>query len=99
VNLVGPQLVERSEGFFNVGKLVILLFFIVAGLASSDQTFARLGPSSWVSPLDILGSGMLIFLSYEGFELIANASTASATRRARCRSPSTEHRPRFRSTC
>jgi len=74
VNLVGPQVVERSEGFFNVGKLGILLVFIVAGLASGDQTYARLGPSSWVSPFDIVGSGMLIFLSYEGFELIANAS-------------------------
>jgi hypothetical protein len=29
----------------------------IAGLASSDQTFARLGPESWVSPLDIVGSG------------------------------------------
>lgn len=73
-NLLGPGLVERTEGVFNAAKLAILLFFVVAGLASPSLTLARLGPASWVSPLDIAGCGMLIFLSYEGFELIANAS-------------------------
>ncbi|HEV7473277.1 MAG TPA: APC family permease [Pyrinomonadaceae bacterium] len=74
VNLVGPSLVERSATLFNVGKLGILLIFVVAGLLSPALTFSRLGPSSWVSPVEIVGSGMLVFLSYEGFELIANAS-------------------------
>jgi amino acid transporter len=74
VNLVGPSLVEKSTTFFNVGKLGILLIFVVVGLLSPSLTFARLGPSSWVSPVEIVGSGMLVFLSYEGFELIANAS-------------------------
>lgn len=74
VNLLGPRLVERSEGLFNAGKLAILLAFVAAGLASPSLSFGRLGPSNWVPPLEIFGSGMLIFLSYEGFELIANAS-------------------------
>jgi amino acid transporter len=74
VNLVGPGLVERSEGFFNAGKLGILLIFIVVGLSSPTLSLERLGPSHWVPPLEIIGSGMLVFLSYEGFELIANAS-------------------------
>ena len=74
VNVVGPQLVEKSEAIFNVGKLAILLVFIVAGLALGHPTFTRLGPADWVQPLDVVASGMLIFLSYEGFELIANAS-------------------------
>ena len=74
VNLVGPQLIEQSEGFFNVSKLGILLVFIVAGLTSPALTLERLDPSSWVPPVEIVGSGMLVFLSYEGFELIANAS-------------------------
>jgi len=74
LNLAGPRLVERSEALLNGGKLVILLAFVVLGLASPALTLDRLGPASWVSPLDVVGSGMLVFLSYEGFELIANAS-------------------------
>jgi amino acid transporter len=75
VNLVGPSLVEKSATLFNVGKLGILLIFVITGLFSPTLTFARLGPSNWVSPVEIVGSGMLVFLSYEGFELIANASS------------------------
>jgi amino acid transporter len=74
VNLVGPALVEKSEGLFNAGKLAILLTFIVAGLSSHGLTLARLSPADWVSPSKIVATGMLVFLSYEGFELIANAS-------------------------
>jgi uncharacterized protein len=74
VNLVGPSLVEKSATLFNVGKLGILLIFVIVGLLSPALSFARLGPASWVSPGEIVGSGMLVFLSYEGFELIANAS-------------------------
>src|SRR5262249_5968018 len=66
VSLVGPQFVEKSEGLFNIGKLSILLIFVVAGLASPALTLERLDPSSWVPPVEIVGSGMLVFLSYEG---------------------------------
>ena len=48
--------------------------FIVAGLASSGLTLERLGPADWVPVPQIVAGGMLVFLSYEGFELIANAS-------------------------
>lgn len=74
INLLGPSLVDRSEGFFNVGKLSILAAFVVVGLAGSGLTFSRLGTSDWVSLPKIVSSGMAVFLSYEGFELIANAS-------------------------
>jgi uncharacterized protein len=74
VNFLSPRLVDESEGLFNAAKLSILLLFIAAGLASSAITFQRLRPSEWVPPLYIVSSGMLVFLSYEGFELIANAS-------------------------
>ena len=72
--MLGPSLVDDSEDFFNVGKLGILAAFVVAGLAGSGLTFSRLGPSNWVSLPKIISSGMAVFLSYEGFELIANAS-------------------------
>lgn len=74
VNFAGPALVERSEGFFNLSKLLILLVFVVFGLLASGLTFGRMAPSEWVSPPDIIAAGMLVFLSYEGFELIANVS-------------------------
>jgi uncharacterized protein len=74
VNLAGPRLVERSEGVFNTVKLLILAVFIVAGCASPDRTLAPLGPAHWVGPGSIVAVGMLVFLSFEGFELIANAS-------------------------
>ncbi len=32
VNLIGPELAEKSEGAFNIGKLSILSIFVVAGL-------------------------------------------------------------------
>lgn len=74
LNLLGPSLVDRTESFFNVSKLGILLVFVGAGLLSPSFTTARLGPSDWVPVASIIANGMLVFLSYEGFELIANAS-------------------------
>ena len=61
VNLVGPRLVERSEGLLNVCKLLILGAFIVAGLASPALTLERLGPTDWVGPVDIVAGGMVVF--------------------------------------
>ena len=74
VNFAGPSLVEKSEGFFNFSKLLILLAFVVVGLAAAGLTFDRLGPSDWVPLPRMVAAGMLVFLSYEGFELIANVS-------------------------
>jgi len=52
----------------------VILFFIVAGLAASGLTFDRLSPAQWLALLQIAGTVVAVFLSYEGFELIANAS-------------------------
>jgi uncharacterized protein len=74
VNFLGPGLVDKSEGALNVGKLSILTLFVVVGLAVGGIAWDRLGPTHWVAPANIVASGMIVFLSYEGFELIANAS-------------------------
>lgn len=74
VNFIGPSMAERSEGFFNVSKLLILLAFVVMGLFAGELSFERLGPADWVSAPAIIAAGMLVFISYEGFELIANVS-------------------------
>ena len=65
---------DRGEGVLNVGEAARAGNFIVLGLGSGGLSVERLGPASWVGPVDIFVTGMLIFLSYEGFELIANAS-------------------------
>jgi uncharacterized protein len=73
VNIFGASLVIRSENFFNGVKMILLGVFIVAGFMT-PMDWARLGPEHFVSPLGLIAGAMLIFLNYEGFELIANAS-------------------------
>ncbi len=74
INFIGPNIAERSEGFFNICKLLILLVFVVLGLFAGDLAIERLSPADWVSAPQIVAAGMLVFISYEGFELIANVS-------------------------
>ena len=75
INFVGPSLVMRSENLFNAGKLLLLAVFIVVGLATPMPHAALLAPSSYeVSSFGIICGAMIIFLNYEGFELIANAA-------------------------
>lgn len=74
INFAGPGLVQRSEGAFNIGKLAVLGVFIVGGLIAPGLEWSRLAPAAWAAPMAIVSSGMIGFLAYEGFELIANAS-------------------------
>src|SRR5215472_4796832 len=61
-------------GLVNFAKLAVLGLFIVGGFLVGDIAWARLEPAAWAPPSAIVSSGMLGFLAYEGFELIANAS-------------------------
>ncbi len=73
INLANAGLVARSESLIVVAKLLILAIVIVAGVPSIE--LSRLAPATiWPSIPSIIGAGMLIFVAYEGFELIANAS-------------------------
>ncbi len=74
VNFAGAGLMERLENFFNIGKLGILALFILAGFLVGQLQWTRLQPVNWPPTSTIIASGMLGFLAYEGFELIANAS-------------------------
>ncbi|AOV16507.1 hypothetical protein BJI67_04955 [Acidihalobacter aeolianus] len=73
LNFLGPHIVIRSENSLNLLKLILLAGFIVAGLALPGDP-ARLAPAQWVSPLPLIAGAMIVFLNYEGFELIANAA-------------------------
>ncbi|MEJ2024548.1 MAG: APC family permease, partial [Deltaproteobacteria bacterium] len=72
LNVFSANLVGRAETFIVAVKLAILLFFVVVGFAGIDA--GRLAPVHWSSPLHLIAGGMIIFLAYEGFELIANTS-------------------------
>lgn len=73
VNYFGARLVVRSENFFNSVKMILLVVFVAVGLAT-PMDWNRMSPQSYVTPMGLIAGSMLIFLNYEGFELIANAS-------------------------
>jgi amino acid transporter len=74
VNVFGTNLVVRSENFFNAVKMLLLAAFVVGGFLTPIE-WRRLGPENFVTLLALVAGAMLIFLNYEGFELIANASS------------------------
>lgn len=73
LNFIGPHLVIRSENTLNILKLVLLAGFIAGGLLLPGN-WSHLTPTHWVGPLPLIAGAMVIFLNYEGFELIANAA-------------------------
>jgi amino acid transporter len=72
LNVAGARVVGRAEAVLVYFKLAVLLVFALAGLAFVDT--ARVSPAAFPSAGSIVYAGTLIFLAYEGFELIANAS-------------------------
>ncbi len=72
INLVSARLVSRSETVIVVIKLALLALIIGAGLGGVDPS--RVEPPTWGAPLTIVAAGMVIFVAYEGFELIANSA-------------------------
>ena len=78
LNLLGSRAVGMAEEWIVGFKVAILLLFVAAGLPTISPH--RLGPAQWPDTVSLIAGGMLIFLAYEGFELIAN--TAADVRRA-----------------
>jgi amino acid transporter len=72
LNLFSTRLIGRAEDWVVFIKLAILMVFIGVGLQGVDG--ARLAVSAWSPPLHLVAGGMIIFLAYEGFELIANTA-------------------------
>lgn len=72
LNAASAAAVGRAEEWIVVGKVAILVVFVGAGATAVGAD--RLAPAAWASPLSVVGGGMLIFVAYEGFELIANAA-------------------------
>ncbi len=72
LNLLSASIVARTETVVVGIKLALLAVVGVAGASSISG--ARLATSTWPAIPTVAAAGMLIFVAYEGFELIANAA-------------------------
>ena len=72
LNLLSAKIIGEAENWIVGLKLAILLLFIAAGLR--EVNVAQLAPATWSPLLHLIAGGMIIFVAYEGFELIANTA-------------------------
>lgn len=73
LNLLSAKVVGASERWIVLFKVLILLVFIVVGFGGVDA--AQVEPAHWAPLPQLIAGGMIIFLAYEGFELIANTAS------------------------
>ncbi len=76
INYLSVKLVSRIESVSVIIKLLILIAFIGVGfygISNNPENLNQLAPENWENPLRLLSGGMVIFVAYEGFELIANS--------------------------
>lgn len=76
INYYSIAVVGKIESYAVIIKLIILLSFVGFGLYGlfGNPHLEQLSPEHWESPFKLLTAGMVIFVAYEGFELIANAA-------------------------
>lgn len=72
LNLFNAEVISKVEDYIVGLKILILLFFVGIGIQGVEVS--RLMPNTWSPPLHLVAGGMIIFLAYEGFELIANTA-------------------------
>ncbi len=72
INLLGAFMTGKAEDFMVFLKLAILAVFIVIGITTFNPH--QLEPKYWSDFLSVSSGGLIIFLAYEGFELIANTA-------------------------
>jgi len=72
LNLLSASAVARTETAVVVIKLALLILVGLFGATTVDSS--RLATSTWPSFPAIAAAGMLVFVAYEGFELIANTA-------------------------
>jgi len=75
VNYFSIKVVGIIEDYVVIIKLTILLMFIGLGIygLNSNPDINQLSFRYWENPVQLITAGMVIFIAYEGFELIANA--------------------------
>jgi len=72
LNLMAAGVIGRAEDWIVALKLTILLVFVAVGLTGIEAQ--RLAVSTWSPAIQLISGGMIIFVAYEGFELIANTA-------------------------
>jgi amino acid transporter len=72
LNLLSAEWIGKAEDWIVGLKVLILLVFVGTGFAGIQA--GNIAPESWTAPLQLAAGGMIIFLAYEGFELIANTA-------------------------
>ncbi len=76
INYYSIKVVGMIESYAVIVKLIILLSFVGVGAYGllGNQNIGQLSIDKWESPMKLVVAGMVIFVAYEGFELIANAA-------------------------
>ncbi|MFD2100283.1 APC family permease [Flagellimonas iocasae] len=76
INYYSIAVVGKIESYAVVIKLVILIGFIFVGAYGlfGNSNLEQLALEHWETPIKLFAGGMVIFVAYEGFELIANAA-------------------------
>ncbi|MCG9791059.1 APC family permease [Flavobacterium algicola] len=76
INYYSIKVVGKIESYAVIIKLIILIGFIGLGIygLNGNANISQLAFSNWESPVKLFAGGMIIFVAYEGFELIANAA-------------------------
>lgn len=72
LNIFSAKLIGEAEDLVVSLKLLILIFFCIVGFIGIQPD--NLVVSKWSPALNLIAGGFIIFLAYEGFELIANTS-------------------------
>jgi len=77
LNYLSVRVVAEAESVAVYIKMTILTLFIIIcgyGLFHANH-LTQFEFSNWTGPVKLFSGGMVIFVAYEGFELIANASS------------------------
>ena len=75
LNYISFRAMSIAESIAVFTKMIILGAFVVIGIYGlfQSQFISQLNISEWETPIKLISGGMVIFVAYEGFELIANA--------------------------
>lgn len=72
LNAMKAAVIGKAEDIIVGVKVAILLIFVGLGLITMKA--ASFAPSTWPGALTMVSGGFIIFVAYEGFELIANTA-------------------------
>lgn len=75
INYYSIKVIGFIEDYVVIIKLIILLLFVAVGIygLNGNPNIDQLSFKYWNNPIKLITAGMVIFIAYEGFELIANA--------------------------